>query len=83
VRVTTFSVEEQQYSASLFPVRAKVSMGLTVLNEQHLDNLTGESSRTKVVELAKACYRFTQGQKKSLAEQQPSLTFEATGRLPI
>src|SRR6266536_4808771 len=83
VRVTTFSVEEQQYSASLFPVRAKVSMGLTVLNEDHLVNIAGESSRTKVVELAIACYRFTQGQKKSLAEQEPPRTFEPVGRLPI
>ncbi|HEY3025638.1 MAG TPA: hypothetical protein VGJ55_05775 [Pyrinomonadaceae bacterium] len=83
VRITTFSVEEQQYSASLYPVRAKVSIGLTVLNEEHLNNIAGESSRTKVVELAKACYRFTQGQKQSLAEQQPPRTFEPIGRLPI
>ena len=47
VRVTTFSVEEQQYSVALFPVRAKVTMGLTVLNEDHLVNIAGESSRTK------------------------------------
>ena len=83
VRITTFSVEEQQYSPSLYPMRAKVSIGLTVLNEDHLNNLAGESSRSKVVELAKACYRFTQGQKKSLAEQQPPRTFEPIGRLPI
>jgi hypothetical protein len=83
VRVTTFSVEEQQYSTWLYPVRAKVSIGLTVLNEEHLVNVAGESSTAGIVDLAKACYKFTQGQKKVLAAANLVNTFESIGLLPI
>ena len=67
VRVTSFSIEEQQYSVLLYPVRAKVSIGLTVLNEQHLLNVAGEQRNSQTVALAKACYKITQGQKRALA----------------
>ena len=67
VRITTFSVEEQQYSPLLYPIRAKVSLGLTVLNETHLVNVAGDLGDSAIVELAKVCYKFTQAQKKALA----------------
>ena len=67
VRVTTFSVEEQQYSPLLYPVRAKVNLGLSVLNENHLLNVAGEQRDSATVKLARACYQYTQGQKRGLA----------------
>src|SRR5262245_23068976 len=42
VRITSFAIEEQQYSPVLYPLRAKVSIGLTVLNETHLVNAAGD-----------------------------------------
>src|SRR5688572_11538936 len=67
VRITTFSVEEQQYSPLLYPVRAKVNIGLKVLDANHLENIAGDTSQTAIVEIAKACYTFTQAQKEALA----------------
>jgi hypothetical protein len=67
VRITTFSVEEQQYSPLLYPVRAKVSLGLSVLSETHLLNVAGEQRESATVKLARACYQYTQAQKRGLA----------------
>jgi hypothetical protein len=67
VRITTFSVEEQQYSPLLYPIRAKVSLGMTVLNENHLGNAEGNPGDALIIEFAKLCYRFTQAQKEALA----------------
>ena len=67
VRITSFSVEEQQYSPLLYPTRAKVVLGLKVLNESHLLNVAGDEGKSAIVTLAKACYKFTQAQKEALA----------------
>jgi len=67
VRITSFSVEEQQYSPLLYPIRAKVSLGLTVLNENHLVNVAGDPGQSLIVDFAKLCYKFTQAQKEALA----------------
>ena len=67
VRITSFSVEEQQYSPLLYPIRAKVTLGMTVLNENHLLNVAGETKDSATVKLARACYKYTQGQKRGLA----------------
>ena len=83
VRVTTFSVEEQQYSPRLFPMRAKVTIGLTVLNEKHLLNIAGEVRNSAAVKLAKACYKFTQGQKVALAEASRIKKLDSFVELPL
>jgi hypothetical protein len=83
VRITTFSVEEQQYSTLLYPVRAKVSLGLSVLNEEHLLNVAGETRDAAIVSLAKACYKLTQAQKKALATTNLFNTFESIGLMPM
>jgi len=68
VRVKSLSVEEQQYSPTLFPVRAKVTIQLTVLDEKQLVNVAGlKGPNSAAVEIAKACYNFTKAQKKALA----------------
>jgi hypothetical protein len=84
VRITTFSVEEQQYSPLLYPTRAKVALGLSVLNERHLLNVAGEERKSATVSLAKACYKFTQAQKEALATANLANSVESIiGMLPI
>jgi len=84
VRITTFSVEEQQYSPLLYPIRAKVTIGLKVLDENHLLNIAGDTSQSAIVEIAKACYKFTQAQKEALATANLANSVESIiGMLPI
>ncbi len=84
VRVTSFSVEEQQYSPLLYPVRARVTIGLKVLDETHLLNVRGDTSQSAIVEVAKACYKFTQAQKEALATANLANSVESIiGMLPL
>lgn len=83
VRITSFSVEEQQYMPTLYPYRAKVSIGLQVLNENHLVNVASGTANSKVVEIAKFCYKFTQKQKQVLAIANLAHVGEARGILPF
>lgn len=84
VRITTFSVEEQQYSPLLYPIRAKVTIGLKVLDANHLVNVEGDTSKDAIVEIAKACYTFTQAQKEALAMANLANSVESIiGMLPI
>ena len=84
VRITSFSVEEQQYSPLLYPIRAKVTIGLKVLDENHLLNIRGDTSQTAIVEIAKACYKFTRAQKEALALANLANSVESIiGMLPI
>ncbi len=85
VRITSFSVEEQQYSALLYPVRAKVTIGMTVLNENNLLNIAGETRDSAAVKLARACYKYTLGQKRGLATVKlaHSAMENTIGQLPI
>jgi hypothetical protein len=84
VRITSFSVDEQQYSPLLYPIRAKVTIGLKVLDENHLLNIRGDMSQTAIVEIAKACYKFTRAQKEALALANLANSVESIiGMLPI
>jgi len=84
VRITSFSVEEQQYSPLLYPVRAKATLGLKVLDENHLLNAEGTAGDGAVVEIAKACYKFTRVQKEALATANIANSVESImGMLPI
>jgi hypothetical protein len=67
VRITNFSVEEQQYSPALYPVRAKVNLGMKVITPIQLVDATGDFAEGALTDLASACYRFTMVQKKALA----------------
>ena len=84
VRITSFSVEEQQYSPLLYPLRAKVTIGLKVLDAQHLQNIAGDTAQTAIVEVAKACYTFTRAQKEALALANLANSVESIiGMLPL
>jgi hypothetical protein len=68
VRLTTFSVEEQAFSPLLYPIRAKVTLGLLVMDENDLVSLSGEQpDKQATMTIAKACYKFTRAQKEALA----------------
>ncbi len=84
VRITGFSVEEQRFSPTLYPIRAKVTIGLRVLDENHLLNVEGNTSDAAIVQIAKACYKFTQVQKELLATANLANSVESIiGMLPI
>jgi|SRR5215471_3005139 len=84
VRITTFSVEEQQYSPLLYPLRAKVSLGLTVLDGDRLVVGQSGATNTAVLGLARACYQFTRAQKKALADASLLNSVESIiGMLPV
>ena len=63
VRLTSFSVEEQAFSTTLYPIRAKVSIGLSVLAPHELKNHPNTISK----EIAITAYEFTLAQKNVLA----------------
>jgi len=67
VRITSLSIEEQQYSAALYPVRAKATIGLRVLDLDDLVQLSGDPATNGASGLARACYSFTLAQKRALA----------------
>ncbi|GJM38874.1 MAG: hypothetical protein DHS20C19_22410 [Acidimicrobiales bacterium] len=65
VRITSMTIEEQAFhSVSLYPIRAKVSLGLRVLRPHELDAYPASSLAATI---AKGCYIFTREQKSLLA----------------
>ncbi len=62
VRINTFSVDEQLNNPMLYPLRAKVSLGMQVLTDADF----GTDPDT-IEKLAIACYKFTMTQKRVLA----------------
>lgn len=63
VRITSFSVEEQAFSTFLYPIRAKVSLGLKVLTPNELKDHPDSFSK----ELAITSYDYTFAQKNLLS----------------
>jgi hypothetical protein len=62
VRINSFSVDEQMNNPMLYPLRAKVTLGMQVLTAADF----GDSPDT-IEKLAIACYKFTMTQKRVLA----------------
>ncbi len=65
VRLTSFTVEEQAFSPTLYPIRATVTVGLTVLTDQALKKLGRKLTLGE--EFAIKSYEFTRKQKEGLA----------------
>jgi hypothetical protein len=79
VRITSFSVDEQAYSPTLYPLRAKVTVGLKVLDPAVLTD-----DGTAVYKIAKFCYKFTRAQKEALALANVANSVESImGMLPF
>jgi hypothetical protein len=63
VRITSFSVEEQLYSSSLYPIRAKVTLGMKIMAPRNYP-----CAKTQSTKLAMSLYDIYINQKKALAE---------------
>lgn len=80
VRLTSFSVEEQAYSPVLYPLRAKVTVGLKILTPRDFSSCKLKFSE----ELAIAAFKYTRKQKQVLAAANTANTVESIlGMLPI
>ncbi|MEI7897696.1 MAG: hypothetical protein WCJ26_11725 [bacterium] len=66
VRLKEFSIEEQAFSPTLFPLMAKVSIGMEVLTENSFP-VTKNTIPPMNEQLAVAAYRYTKGLKEGLA----------------
>ena len=86
VRITSFAVEEQAFSPILYPLRAKVTVGMRVLTEAELVTIEGAAGTadSAAVKIAKACYTFTRVQKEILATANLANSAESImGMLPF
>jgi hypothetical protein len=87
VRIMSLSVEEQQFSPTLYPVRAKAMVGLRVLDLDDLVMADGNPATGAAVSIAKGCYMWTRGQKEALAlvnlRQTPEFAQSILGLLPF
>lgn len=80
VRITSFSVDEQAYSPLLYPIRAKVSIGLKILTPKDFP-----SCNLKLAEqIAITAFKFTRKQKEVLAAANMANSVESIlGMLPF
>jgi hypothetical protein len=84
VRITTLSIEEQQFSPLLYPLRAKATLGVKVLSLRDLVTAEGNPATGFAVDLAEGCYKFTRAQKQALALANLANAAESIiGMLPI
>ena len=84
VRIMSLSIEEQQFSPTLYPLRAKATIGIRVLTADDLVMLDGNKGTGAIVEIAKGCYKFTRAQKELLATANLANGVESIiGMLPI
>jgi hypothetical protein len=70
VRITSYSVEEQAWSPSLYPIRATVSLAVKVLTDRAFPE-EGEGAHSGIAaEIARGAYRYTRVQRDLLAAAQ-------------
>jgi hypothetical protein len=82
VRIERFSVEEQAFNPLLYPIRAKVSIGLRVLTDAAF--VRPDRELTSAEELAVEAYKWTRKQKEALARANLLNSAEsALGMLPF
>ena len=80
VRLTSFTVDEQAFSPILYPIRAKVTVGLKIVTPTDLEK--GYSGFAK--DLAVAAFKFTRTQKQVLAAANLANSVESIlGMLPF
>jgi hypothetical protein len=79
VRLTSFSVEEQAFSPTLYPIRAKVTIGLKILTPRDFP-----CNKKLPEEIAVAAFNFTRKQKQVLAAANTANSVESIlSMLPI
>jgi hypothetical protein len=80
VRLTSFTVEEQAYSPLLYPIRAKVNIGLKILTPKDFPTCHRKLSE----DLAITAFKFTRKQKEVLAAANLANSVESIlGMLPF
>ena len=80
VRLTSFQVDEQAYSPTLYPLRAKVTVGIKVLTDKSFTS----KEPTAAEKIAVAAYQYTITQKKALAAANIANSVESiAGMLPF
>lgn len=80
VRLTSFSVEEQAYSPLLYPIRAKVNLGMKILTPDDFPKTNRKISE----DLAITAFKFTRKQKEVLAAANMANSIESIlGMLPF
>jgi hypothetical protein len=67
VRLTSFSIEEQAFSPTLYPIRATVSLGIQVLTPKSFETCEKRGELTAIEKIAVQAYKFTRKQKEVLA----------------
>lgn len=81
VRITQFTVEEQEFMTLLYPLRAKVTMQLTILRE---GDYPTDTTNSLSKELADKAWKFYRTQQQVLAVANAANTVESIlGMLPI
>ena len=85
VRLTKFNVNEEAFSQTLYPVRATVSIGLTVLNEESFKKRKKQGEELNICEkIAVKAYDFTRNQKELLARANMANSVESSlGQIPL
>jgi hypothetical protein len=80
VRLTSFSVDEQSFSPILYPIRAKVSIGLKILTPNDLSGHPDGLAK----DIAIGAFKFTRTQKQVLAAANLANSVESIlGMLPF
>jgi len=68
VNIESITVEEQAFNTALYPIRAKVTVGVKVLTEDYFNaRVTDQTPLRPAEEIARSAYRYTLKQKKKLA----------------
>lgn len=81
VRFTSYSVEEQAFSPILYPLRAKVNIGMKIVQPHEVDD---SPDKAIIAEVAKFTYRFYRTQQQALAVSNVANTVESVlGMLPF
>ena len=82
VRLTSFQVEEEAFSPTLYPIRAKVTVEMRVLTEQAFNKPDRDMSASE--KIAVAAYKYTRTQKEVLAVANLANSVESIlGMLPF
>jgi len=67
VKITSFAVEEQAFNPALYPIRAKVTVGVKVLTEDYFASRAEGRQLSPAEEMARSAFKYTLKQKKVLA----------------
>jgi hypothetical protein len=70
VKIGSFAVEEQAFNTALYPIRAKVTVGVKVLTDDFFQSRGVGRDLTSAEKLAQSCYRYTLKQKRALSAAQ-------------